>query len=243
MATIDKAGACVVLAGVLLLSGSAHAKTAVQKCQEAKLKAQGKLELCLKKNAAKVIGGKPDASSACQTKFSAALTKAGTACHYLDNGDGTVSDLNTGLVWEKKDNLDGSTNPSDPHDADNLYAWSSSGTAPDGSAFTAFLFGLNGGTSPDGVAINGCFVGRCDWRLPTIEELAGIVDETQGTCSGGSGPCIDPTLGFMQADGYWSATTFSRNTKRAWLVDFSGGDAAEGGKDIGFFVRAVRGGL
>ena len=166
-----------------------------------------------------------------------------SGARFVDNRDGTVTDHKTGLVWEKKDNLDGLTNPSDPHDADNTYVWSGSGTAPDGSAFTAFLFGLNGGTSPDGVAISGCFTGHCDWRLPTVEELAGIVDETQGTCSGGSGPCIDRTLGIMQADGYWSATSFSRNATRAWFVDFSGGDAAEGGKDIGFFVRAVRGGL
>lgn len=37
MAIKGKAGACAALAGVLLLGGSAHAVTAVQKCQEAKL--------------------------------------------------------------------------------------------------------------------------------------------------------------------------------------------------------------
>ncbi|HSP99702.1 MAG TPA: DUF1566 domain-containing protein, partial [Candidatus Dormibacteraeota bacterium] len=165
-----------------------------------------------------------------------------TGARFVDNRNGTVTDHMTGLVWEQKDNLDGSTNPSDPHDADNTYAWSSSGSAPDGTAFTAFLFGLNGGTSADGVATSGCFAGHCDWRLPTIEEVAGIVDETRGSCIGGSEPCLDPTLGPAQADGYWSATTFSRNATRAWLVDFSSGGLAEGGKDVGFFVRAVRGG-
>jgi hypothetical protein len=94
-----------------------------------------------------------------------------SGARFVDNRDGTVTDRKTGLVWEKKDNLDGSANPSDPRDADNLYAWTSSGTAPDGTVFTAFLFGLNGGTSPDGVATSGCFTERCDWRLPTIEEL------------------------------------------------------------------------
>jgi hypothetical protein len=57
------------------------------------------------------------------------------------------------------------------------------------------------------------------------------------------GPCIDPTLGLMQADGSRSSTTFARNTTRAWLMDVSSADAAEGGKDLNFFVRAVRGGL
>ena len=162
---------------------------------------------------------------------------------FVDNRDGTVTDHKTGLVWEKKDNLDGSSNLSDPHDADNVYAWSSSGTAPDGTAFTAFLFGLNGGTSPDGVATSGCFTGHCDWRLPTIEEVAGIVDETQGTCAGGIGPCLDPIFGPTPADGYWSAATFARNATRAWLVDFSSGGMVAGGKTLDFFVRAVRGGL
>lgn len=166
-----------------------------------------------------------------------------SGARFIDNRDGTVTDHKTGLVWEKKDNLDGSANPSDPHDADNLDAWSSSGTAPDGTVFTAFLFGLNGGTSPDGVATSGCFTGHCDWRLPTIEELAGILDETPETCGSGVEPCIDPTFGPTQADGYWSATTFARNAARAWLLDFSSGGMAEGSKAVTLFVRAVRGGL
>ena len=160
---------------------------------------------------------------------------------FSDNGDGTVTDHKTGLVWEQKDNLDGSANPSDPHDADNTYAWSSSGAAPDGSVFTAFVFGLNGGTSLDGVATSGCFAGHCDWRLPTVEELRGIVDLGAAGCGSGS-PCIDPSVGPMQADGYWSATTRAGNPLRAWLVDYTGGDMAAGGKTILFFVRAVRGG-
>jgi hypothetical protein len=68
------------------------------------------------------------------------------------------------------------------------------------------------------------------------------VDETQAACGDGSWPCIDPTLGPAQADGYWSATTFARNATRAWLVDFGSGGMAEGGKGLNFFVRAVRGG-
>lgn len=163
---------------------------------------------------------------------------------FVDNGNDTVTDHKTGLVWEKKDNLDGSIDASNAHDADNIYRLSTSGTPPDGSAFTDFLFALNGGTSPDGSLTSGCFAGRCDWRLPTIEELMGIADATQGLCAGGSGsgPCVDPALGPTQADGYWSTTAFSRNPTTAWLVDFSSADGAHGAKTLDFFVRAVRGG-
>jgi hypothetical protein len=121
--TQSAATALVTLAtaGVIALGSvaAAHATSAVGKCQEKKLKAQGKLQACLKKNLATVLEGATDMSAACQTKFNDALARAGTECRFLDNGDGTVSDLNTGLQWEQKDNLDAVANLSDPHDADN----------------------------------------------------------------------------------------------------------------------------
>jgi hypothetical protein len=52
-----------------MVAGSAYAVTPEQKCQEQKLKAQGKLQLCLQKNSAKVLGGKPDASVAARRSF------------------------------------------------------------------------------------------------------------------------------------------------------------------------------
>jgi Protein of unknown function (DUF1566). len=74
----------------------------------------------------------------------------------IDNGDGTISDRATCLMWEKKDDAGGI------HDKDNLYTNS---TCKDdwpqcslnGTAVTDFLAKLN--TKP-------CFAGYCDWRLP-----------------------------------------------------------------------------
>src|SRR6185369_10474816 len=40
---------------------------------------------------------------------------------YRDNGDGTISDVNSGLMWEKKLKLDGRADAGDLHDADNCY--------------------------------------------------------------------------------------------------------------------------
>ena len=74
----------------------------------------------------------------------------GTA-RYVDNGDGTVTDHYTGLQWEKKDGAGGGANLANPHDVDNRYTWSGSGTAADGTAYTDFLSQLNTCTSPDGV--------------------------------------------------------------------------------------------
>ena len=42
---------------------------------------------------------------------------------FVDNGDGTISDTQTGLMWEKKSSGDGVQNPSNPSDVDNVYTW------------------------------------------------------------------------------------------------------------------------
>ena len=50
------------------------------------------------------------------------VLKAGGALRYQDNGDGTVTDLNTMLMWEKK-SMDGSL-----HDVSKTFVWSSPAT-------------------------------------------------------------------------------------------------------------------
>jgi len=47
------------------------------------------------------------------------FVKAGGPLSYRDNGDGTISDLNTGLMWEKK-SADGSL-----QDVNKTFVWSS----------------------------------------------------------------------------------------------------------------------
>jgi hypothetical protein len=153
---------------------------------------------------------------------------------FVDNGDGTVLDVETGLQWEQKDDLGGI------HDKDNLYQWSATGTAPDGGAFITFLATLNNGTSGDGTTISGCFAGHCDWRLPTSAELQTILLEPF-LC--GTQPCIDPIFGSTQSSVYWSSTTDQGNPVFAWYVSFGAGSVSAFGKSNSYYVRAVRGGL
>jgi hypothetical protein len=191
----------------------------------------------------------------CQTKFNDALAKVNTQataaaikCRYGVNGDGTATDYDTGLQWEQKTN-DGSV-----HDTENLYTWSDGGgvfTQPDGTAFKMFLGTLDNGTSSDGTATSGCFAGHCDWRLPAIEELAGIVDLSAPGCSTFRGsPCIDQTVfGPTVANNYWSAATDAAGDEDApgpgfaWAVDFNDGGVGFGDKGEGFYVRGARSGL
>lgn len=232
----------------ILLAGTAYAGlSAQQKCEQAKLKAQGKLQMCLKKNAANMLGGALDAAGDCRTRFQNALTKAdgkasmaAASCRYIDNGDGTVGDLNTGLVWEQKNTTVGSgTDVANPHDVDNRYSWTAGGSDQSGTAFSDFLYRLNGGTSLDGISTSDCFAGHCDWRLPTVEELRGILLEDCSTTH----PCIDATFGPTLNDGYRSVTTYSSSPTNVFDVYFMWGTVIMGGKTGLLYVRAVRGGL
>lgn len=162
---------------------------------------------------------------------------------FIDNGDGTVSDTTTGLMWEKK-TTDGSL-----HDVTETFSWSTGSPWNfDGTAKTAFLDKLN--DVADGGAH--CFAGYCDWRLPDEEgqntpggpkELETILDYTQGTCGGGTGACVVPALSPTQSNYYWSASTNAGNPNYAWSVNFNVGLVGGDFKTFGRDVRAVRSGL
>jgi hypothetical protein len=166
---------------------------------------------------------------------------------YVDNEDGTITDRQTCLVWEKKDAYDGlaaecpdsngvmAASCADPHDADNLYSWGT--TYRNGSAFSSFLAALN----------TSAFAGHSDWRLPATE-LQGLVDTMAPGCGTGE-PCIgaafenncvptcsgtDPTCSCTKPFGHWLSSSAS-------VVDFFDGSTATQAGISNQAVRAVRG--
>lgn len=163
------------------------------------------------------------------------LTLKLSGVRFVDNGDGTITDAQTALTWEKKDHLGG------VNDVDSLYQWTAmaAGTQPDGTAFTTYLAALNHNTSSDGNGSGGCFANHCDWRLPTSAELRTIL--APGGC--GINPCIDPAFGPTAAQPYWSSTTHNTSADAAWVVSFDDGSLGAPGKVSPYYVRAVRGGL
>jgi hypothetical protein len=243
---------CTVMAGAVLLGGvrAAHGALTTPACLAKKLTAWGNLRKCQATANGKLLQGKAADLAACQPKFNATLTKLDTkataaaiACRYGVNGDGTVTDYDTGLQWEQKDALDGTPNPADPHDADNTYQWSASGTAPDGAAFTGFLASLNDCVSDETTFEEG-FAVHCDWRLPTSVELAGIVDLSAPGCSALTGPCMDQTVfGPTVANDYWSAATFAFDPNQAVAVFFKNGVVSSDLKTRDLYVRGVRSSL
>ena len=165
--------------------------------------------------------------------------RAGAALSYTDNLDGTITDNNTGLMWEKKDDSGGI------HDKDYGYSWSTGENNMDGTITTTFLATLNGG---------GGFAGYTDWRIPNKKELQSILDyevyspsvdpafHQPATCTG----CADVTLASCSCTAslsYWSSTTIATNPSFAWRVDFTDGPSFLFDKTGQLPVRAVRGGL
>lgn len=172
----------------------------------------------------------------------------GSALSYTDNGDGTFTDNNTKLIWEKKTNVSGSV-----HNVNNTYTWSSSGAAADGTLFTVFLNTLNnkcsdeittctGDTDCTGIGNGKCgFAGNRDWRIPNIRELQSVVDYS-AFMSASSVP------GITALSVYYSVTTDAVTPSNTWGVIFGNGIDNSANKNpslngpgiSGYFARAVR---
>ena len=156
---------------------------------------------------------------------------------FVDNGDGTVTDRQTRLQWEKKTGIVGDpNNPNDSHNVNNTYTWGSFPDAhKDGTAYTDFLSTLNLclGETP-----GGGFAGHCDWRVPTVAELQTIL--AGPPC--GTSPCIDPVFGATRPSTYWSSNVGFSPSAFAFAVSFDNGSVLTQGPDLPLFVRGVRGG-
>lgn len=79
---------------------------------------------------------------------------------------------------------------------------------------------------------------REGWHLPTIEQLASLVDQTNRN------PALPTGHPFtnVQSNLYWSATTIPNSATVAWDVNFSDGAVDDDGKFLTVYVWCVRGG-
>lgn len=159
--------------------------------------------------------------------------QAGATLSFTDNGDGTITDNNTGLMWEKKGDNGGL------HDKDNAYVWSGAGTQ---ETIWDWLDDVNaeGGAG---------FAGYNDWRIPNAKELQSLVHFEKSmpmtppafnsNCVAGvtvsTGSCTATTV-------YASSTTWARSTSMAWGVRIQDAILFPQDKASPLRVRAVRGG-
>jgi hypothetical protein len=143
------------------------------------------------------------------------------ADRFVDNGDGTVTDNMTGLMWEKKVAGSGCL-----HCVHDTYYWK--------AAMSEWISEVNGYTDDDTGRSQSGLGGHTDWRLPTLAELLTIED-----CN--FSPCIHPIFGPTQFSWYLSSTTLASHPSSVWFADFVYSGAFNFGKDIDPWpVRAVR---
>ena len=142
---------------------------------------------------------------------------------FRDNGDGTVTDNLTGLIWLKNANCFGAT------------TWA--GALTDANGLASGSCGLSDGSHAG------------DWRLPNVRELRSLINRTYSkpalSNTAGTGQWIegDPFTG-VQSYYYWSSTTYASFIDSAWDVDLWYGDAGWfwNSKVDGLYVWPVRGG-
>jgi len=132
---------------------------------------------------------------------------------FTDNGNGTVTDNLTGLIWLK-----------DADAGDGTETWADALTIC--NSLANGQQGLSDGSSAG------------DWRLPTVKELQTLIDFSQFNPALPSG---HPFTG-VRSSYYWSSTTYAFITTRAWYVHLSYGFVYPGDKTSTYYVWPVRGG-
>lgn len=142
---------------------------------------------------------------------------------FADNGDGTVTDNLTGLIWLKNANCFGPR-------------WWVDAIA-DCNGLGNGQCGLTDGSNPE------------DWRLPNLFELQSLLDmrywEPALSNSAGTGQWThgDPFTNLLPNNYYWSSTTNAQyGPAFAWLLYVFDGHVEYDFKDISYYVWPVRGG-
>jgi serine/threonine protein kinase len=155
-------------------------------------------------------------------------------CRYTDNGDGTVTDIKTGLMWKR----------------------CSEGQTWDGTTCLGQAGTMNWSQAMPNEWQKQWppFAGYADWRMPTINELLTLVycssgrpktwNDTGGWCDGNyEKPTIDQTaFPNTPSSAVWSGSPDANDSYYAWVVHFGVGLAYSDYRDYYNHVRLVRSG-
>jgi len=138
-----------------------------------------------------------------------------------DNGDETVTDELTGLMWKQCSE-----------------GQSGAGCATDGAGGMDWQAALNTAVAANAEGGGVGFAGYTDWRLPNLKELTSIVER------GCDSPSINENYFPVTASGkYWSSSSHADPISDAWYVNFESGSNFGDPKSYDLYVRLVRGGL
>ena len=142
---------------------------------------------------------------------------------FTDNANGTVTDNLTGLIWLKNANC--------------------TDTVAGISKSSGYLTWANALTWSNNLASGAC--GLTDsssagqWHLPSVTELQSLLNDQQANFADWLS-----SQGFssVQADNYWSGSSYAYNTYNAWYVGMYGGFVYFNDKSVSYYVWPVRSG-
>lgn len=171
---------------------------------------------------------------ACASTGQDGETQRGLDHNYVDNGDGTITDHATGLMWEKLCFDNTLTICATEQHVFNTFDW-------DGAL--AKVAAMNSAN----------YAGHNDWRLPNVKELESLHDADtfdpaidpifhNASCTL---PCAATTCSCTMSGPYWTSTSESGLPATfAWYVDFLSGAVTWDFKSgpTQRYARAVRGG-
>ena len=157
---------------------------------------------------------------------------------FSDNGDGTVTDNMTGLMWLQDANFANTAGHDPDSKGEGKMLWASA---------LGFVSKLNSGD------FDGTDSGKCsytDWRLPNVRELHSLIhfgysnpalSNDAGTGQWTTG--ADSAFSNVQSISYWTNTTYAGYTAYAWYVSLIGGFVLGGDKSFNdYHVWPVRAG-
>lgn len=152
------------------------------------------------------------AATATQTCRTFDLPTSAPAERYQVNNDGTVQDKITGLLWKRCS--EGQSGASCNNGTAVTYTW-----------WNAMA-----------LAADTDFAGAKGWRLPTITELATLLEYQ----------CTMPAINMKMfpatpATNFWSATPYAGYVNGAWNLNFNDGVHDNSSKNYRLYVRLVRG--
>ena len=141
---------------------------------------------------------------------------------YTDNGDGTISDAQTGLMWMQCSY--GQTYDGNDDDGDQIIC---EGSPTFGTWQQAFAWAADSNANST--------YGYSDWRLPNIKELGSIVD------FGSAKPAINQNIFPNTASGpYWTSTPSRANVHQTIFIGFQAGDYGPSDRISNLYLRLVR---
>lgn len=225
---------CLPLSGALFISEPAHANDYVSCLAE-------KLQGITHDAAVRAITEACQAQYANNTESKPASTPAKALIdgRYRDNGNGTITDSKTNLIWMR----------------------CSLGQQWTGSTCAGVAMEMNWNDALN-TAMSFSYTGHNDWRVPTVDELDTLVQcsagrapsarpngeyvrDTDGSCLGDN--YQTPTINISAFPntpgswyGYWSSSPNASNSGYAWAVGFGSGYVGYSDKNDGSRVRLVR---